>query len=416
MKYSICLLFFLLSCTSLNNQIKNDENNKSAKNVILVIVDGMGFSYLEALKVYQGSLLLDSFDYKTSVTTCSLLGSKENNVCIENTENVTDSAASATAIATGHKVLNKIISMKDEKNLKTILEIYKEKQKTTGIVATKLISDATPAAFAAHAKDRKDIQAILKTMFSEVMPTLILGADNDLHKQHAIRSQANYKIINNLTTLKELSSSLKNKTCNFNDCPNIYGGFNEHSFIPGALETKFGLPLEVTPQSYFDAHDIPHLSDMASSALDILSKNKNGFFLMLESSMPDMVGHNNYIIDNNDKSPSAISVLIKEMLELEKTIKILKDFVEKNPDTLLVLTADHETGGLVINKKQTKCYNQKGCIASASWTSKLKDHKGLKIAEHTNANVPLFALGKYADRFNKKFINNTDIIHLILGE
>ena len=156
MKYSIFCLLFLLSCKSLNNNIKSDSSNKSAKNVILVIVDGMGFSYLEALKIYQGNLLLDTFTHKTSVTTCSLLGSDNNGKCIEGTDNITDSAASATAIATGHKVLNKVISIKEEKNLKTILEFYKEKQKSTGIVATKLITDATPAAFAAHAKDRKD--------------------------------------------------------------------------------------------------------------------------------------------------------------------------------------------------------------------------------------------------------------------
>lgn len=416
MKYSIFCLLFLLSCKSLNNNIKSDSSSKSAKNVILVIVDGMGLSYLEALKIYQGNLLLDTFTHKTSVTTCSLLGSDNNGKCIEGTDNITDSAASATAIATGHKVLNKVISIKEEKNLKTILEFYKEKQKSTGIVATKLITDATPAAFAAHAKDRKDTNNILKTMFSQVMPTLILGADTPLHKEYAAKSTTKYKMIDSLSQLKDLSASLKNKPCDFNDCPSIYGGFNEHSLIPEVLEDKFGLPLEITPQSYFDKHNIPHLSDMASSALDILSQNKNGFFLMLESSMPDMVGHSNYVIDNNHKSPSAIAVLVREMIELEKTLAILKEFTIKNPDTLLVVTADHETGGLVINKEETNCLNQKGCLASVSWTSALEDRKGLKIAAHTNVNVPLFALGKYSERFAQKFINNIDIIHLITGE
>ncbi len=414
-------LLGIISCTTSNKMPLTSLSSlqaKNPKNVILLIVDGMGFSYLEALKIYQGNkaLLVDEFLCKTHVTTCSLNGSDADGRCIKDTTNVTDSAASATAIATGSKVENKVISIKNNKNLKTILEKYQDLNKSTGIVATKLMSDATPAAFASHAYDRKDTQTIVNSMFNQVMPTLVLAADTDLHKDYATKSSANYKMIANLTQLNSLVKDLETKPCNGKNCPNIYGGFAQHSFIPNVIDTKVGLPLEITPKSYFESHDLPHLSDMAFAALSILKQNQQGFFLMLESSMPDMVGHYNKIIDTTPKSPPAIAVLIREMIELEKTIKVMTEFVKNNPDTLLIITADHETGGLVIDSEASSCIGQEYCLPSVKWTSKLESKKDGLIAEHTNVDVPLFATGLGAEKFCQEYINNTDIIKLILNE
>src|SRR5690606_38656568 len=132
-------------------------------------------------------------------------------------------------------------------------------------------------------------------------------------------------------------------------------GFGEHELIPGVFDRKSGLPLEITPNSVFQERDIPHLAEMTDAALKILSKNEKGFFLMVESSMPDMISHANEHIDDTKGAPKAIEVLVREMLEVERTVNVIEAFVKTHPDTLVIVTADHETGGLVIDEDKTEC-------------------------------------------------------------
>lgn len=423
---------FFQSCKTTSKQIQLPpaafvtKPSDMPKNVILVIADGMGFSYLKALKIASGlkENIFDSFPCKTQMTTCSLDGADEKGKCIKGTKNVTDSAASATAMATGYKVKNDVVSLDiaSNKPIQTILEVAKSMGKSTGIVATKLISDATPAAFAAHAKDRRDTKTILESMFKDVMPTLIFGADDELHAQYAKKSLANYTMVSKLSELKKILNTKKfSDDCERESCPYIYAGFSTHSLIPDILNEKGSLPLEITPKEYFEKNDIPHLSEMAELAVNTLSKNKNGFFVMIESSLTDIVGHYNRTIDSIKTSPSAIEVLISEMIELENTVRKLVEFTKNNPDTLLIVTADHETGGLTLDEDKTECLGKAGCIPSAYWTSQsYKANKlsnvNYKLSRHTNVNVPLFAIGSRANDFClEEFANNSDIAKKILN-
>lgn len=387
-----------------------------------MIVDGMGFQHVKAARIYNGQkpLAYENFPCTTSVTTCSFEGADGDGHCRNDTPDVTDSAAAATAIATGVKVKNGAISRnlpeQDTADLETILEIAQKQHKSTGIIATKLVSDATPAAFVSHANDRDMTEEILEDMFTGSTPNLVFGADDSLHRHYAKKSTANYQMVHSAKDLTSLVDKIASgPSCSGSQCPFIYGGFGEHELIPGLFDRKSGLPLEITPDSVFKERDIPHLAEMTDAALKILSKNDKGFFLMVESSMPDMISHANAHIDDTKGAPKAIEVLVREMLEVERTVNVIEAFVKTHPDTLVIVTADHETGGLVIDEDKTECLGRPNCVPKVRWTSKKYEPKKDSYARHTAADVPLYAIGQGSERFCQERINNTEISRLSLG-
>lgn len=425
-KSTAILCVFLLitsSCRTVNiaARVSPSEGQRTAKNIILMIVDGMGFEHVKAARIYNGQkpFSYEDFTCKTTVSTCSYEGADSHGHCVAASDDVTDSAAAATAMATGIKVKNGTISRelpKGHRDVETILEQLQRQGKSTGVIATKLFTDATPAAFMSHADDRDLTEEILKDIFLESTPNLILGADTLLHRQIAKESKKAYRMVHTAMDLKDLANEIANgKSCSGGVCPHIYGGFGQYDLIPETFDQKSGLPLEITPATKFTDLGVPHLSEMTDAALTILSKNDQGFFLMVESSMPDVISHYNRQIDSNEKSPKAISVLIREMLEVENTVKVIESFVAKNPDTLVIVTADHETGGLVIEEDKTACLGQEYCVPTVRWTSKKYEEKADSLARHTAADVPLYAIGRGAERFCAERINNIDIPKLALG-
>jgi alkaline phosphatase len=410
------VLFFLLnfSC-SLNRPHKSFlVDNALNKNIIIMIVDGMGFEHIKAARIYnaQKPLSFESYPCQARVTTCSYDGADITGTCLSDSTEVTDSAAAATAMATGGKVINGAISQEakhGQAKLKTILEQAKSHGQSTGVVATKLFTDATPAAFISHVDTRKEYQEILTDIFNQTKPTLILGADNEIHRSFAVKSKA-YRMVKNKTELKNLVAEITKNSCT-NFCPAIYGGFGEH-FMPG-INKKVGLPLEILSEE-FSKHDIPHLSEMVDAALKILSKNPKGFFLMVESSLPDMISHFNTQLDSNN-SPPAILALVQELMEVEKATKIIEEFV-KRTNTLLILTADHETGGLLVEADKVSCLGQKNCVPKVKWTSEKYEPMPESPSRHTKADVPLYAIGAGAQNFCLEKLNNISIPNLAMAK
>jgi alkaline phosphatase len=426
---ALCLSpLIIISCFTtnktdhINAKLLNKKNSDAPKNIVLMIVDGMGFEHVKATRIYNGQkpLSFEKFPCLTKVATCAFEGADNLGHCLSDSKHVTDSAAAATAMATGIKVNNGVISRSipnSDDDIETILEISKRRGKSTGVIATKLFTDATPAAFISHAHDRDLTEKILADIFSRSQPNVIFGADTPIHRKYAANSNKLYFMAHNSNELKKIATKIQQgKTCIKDACPHIYGGFGQHDLILDAFEEKSGLPLEITPASKFDELGIPHLSEMTDAALRILSKNENGFFLMIESSMPDIISHYNSQIDRNENSPSAIEILIREMLEVEKTIKVIEAFLSDNPETLVILTADHETGGLMIENEQTLCLGKRYCVPTVRWTSlKYEEDNQDSLARHTSADVPLYAIGKGAEQFCVDKINNTDIPKLVFG-
>ncbi len=423
---SCIFLIFSVSCSSVKSWTRADGTKikaESASNIIFMIVDGMGLEYIRAARIYNGQRPFDyeNFSCSTLVSTCPREGVDNNGKCDNFEGEVTDSAAAATAMATGFKVNNGVISKEPSKreggDLETILEFSKAFGKSTGIVATKLFSDATPAAFVSHADHRDHVEEILRDTFLESQPNVIFGADNALHRQFARKSAIPYSMVHTAADLKNISAVIANNdSCKNPNCPYVYGGFGQHDLIPGIFLKKTGLPLEIADSSYFLKNDIPHLSQMTEAALNILSKNRLGFFLMVESSMPDIIGHHHFNIDELENAPKAVEVLIREMLEVNNTIKVIDAFVAQHPDTLVVLTADHETGGLEVLEHETACIGEYGCVPKVRWKAERDQGSKDSLARHTGIDVALYAKGPGAERFCRERIDNTDIPKLALGK
>ncbi len=360
------------------------------KNVVLVIVDGMGPEQVHAGRIFNGNqkLVFEEFPYQNTVTTHNIDG------------DVTDSAAAGTAIATGHKVKNKVISPG-----KTMLERFKEQGKSVGIITNTLVTDATPAAFAAHAETRKDTLDIFGDYAHQTQPNFMGGADEKHYIDELKKSNLPYRIAKSRSELGNLKGA-----------EYAYAGFGVHQLVPNKFGLSNTLPLAITDSSYYTAHDIPTLSEIARAGLEVLSQNKNGFFLMVESGLVDRIGHKNRDMDSTPSSPQAIDALGYEMNETNRLVTILRDFAEANPETLIVLTADHETGGLKIDESKTACLGQKGCIPNATWTSDTFVEPGIGVmAKHTGVNVGVYAMGPGAAAFARP-MDNTQFFNKIVTE
>ncbi len=236
---------------------------------------------------------------------------------------VTESAAAAVQMATGVKVLAKSIGIgPDGKVLKTILEMAKEKGKSTGLVTTSGITDATPAAFVAHVGKRSEEERIAEQLVDSnvnllfgggkifFLPEAEKGRRKDARNLIDEAKQNGYVLV---STAEEMKNARGEK---------LLGLFNQGNML-----------FEIDRKGSQE----PSLAEMTSKALDVLSKNKNGFFLMVEAGRIDHAAHHN-----------DIAALISDVLAFDEAVKVAYDFQKANPDTLLIMTADHETGGLVI--------------------------------------------------------------------
>ena len=333
-------------------------SSRFPKNVIICIGDGMGFEAVKAAGYYAlgetGTLSFEAFPYHAEIKTYAA-----------NTS-MTDSAAAATAIATGHKVNNGVISMEIPGtgiSLKTLLEISKELGKRTGLVSTTYITHATPAAFGAHNSQRNNLGEIAHDYLHLTRPNVLLGGGGSGITEERAES-AGYTVVTNREELLTLNTDTE-------------------TFVSG----QFGQTN--IPYMFDGTNNLPHLSEMVTVALDILSNNGNGFFLLLEGGRIDHAGHSN-----------DIERQLLETIEFSKAVQTVYDRVSDDEDTIILVTADHETGGLRVHKN-----NGQGKVPEISWTT----------SGHTISNVPLYGWGMNAERV-EGILNNTDLIKVVSGD
>lgn len=306
----ISAIAFALGCTLSHSALA------APKNIIYMIGDGMGPAFTTAYRYMQ-----DNHETKIVEPTVfdSILVGMAHTYPDDDTV-VTDSAAGATALSTASKSYNGAIAVDTHKHaLKTMLEMAKEKGMTTALVATSQINHATPASFAAHNESRRNYDEIaddyIDNKVAGKLPVdLLLGGgtkyfirdDRNLVNEF---KQAGYQYTDSFSTLNTL-----------NRLPAL-GLFAEVAF-PHAIDS-----------------DEPHrLAAMTDKTLSLLHKqNENGFFVMIEGSQIDWCGHAN-----------DIACAMKEMDDFAGAISLAKAYVDANPDTLLVITADHSTGGLTL--------------------------------------------------------------------
>ena len=278
-------------------EIYFDDN---VKNVIYLIGDGMGFYHLEKTKAERKTkLVLDSFEIKGSSMTRSF------------SDKVTDSAAGGTALAVGVRTANSVVGAypldKESKYSypKNLTELCKERGMMTGVITTDETSGATPAAFSAHSSDRYNTEDITNDQLTSDID-LLWGKANGVATESA--AQANgFEYVTTYADMMKLEE-----------------GSRSFAQFTNSLWT-----LEPSDKN------TPNLEQMAVKAVDLLDDTDEGFFLMIEGAHIDKHSHNN----DSDSMTEAL-------LEFDRTIEAMLEYAKADGETLVVITADHETGAI----------------------------------------------------------------------
>jgi len=342
---------------------------KAPRNVILLVGDGMGPAQLEAASLYAhgapGKLFMQTLGRMAEIETAPA----------GETTLVTDSAAASTAFATGRKVANRVVSVRvpgDGSAMPTVLEKFKADGKRTGLVTTAWITHATPAAFGAHVVRRDMYGQIARQYLAKTRPNVLFGGTEAKGKGMTpeAAAKAGYTVVADRREMQAINAA-------------------KVRFVSG----QFGaghMPYEYTDRTWEGVAyaRLPHLSEMTAKALAILSAGPKGFFLMVEAGRIDHAGHAQHLQQN-----------VFETLELDRTVRVVMAWAKRRTDTLVLVTADHETGGLVVVKS-----NGKGKFPDVRWATD----------GHTGVNVPLIAWGVGAERV-RGVLDNTDIYRLMLG-
>ncbi len=327
------------------------------KNVILMIGDGMGFPQVTLARLSladgNGALAMDSMKYGGFAKTHSANAT------------VTDSAAAGSALATGYKTDNGMIStLPNGKSVQTILEAAAAKNKATGLLTTVTITHATPAAFGSHVDARADEAGIAPQFLDRKIDVLMGGGRYYfMPKSQEGSKRADERDL--LAEAKKLGYTVANTP---EEMKAVKSGKLLGLFEMGSLSA---------------AGPVPPLADMTSKAIELLSQDKDGFFMMVEGGQIDWQAH------NNDAAGT-----ITHLLDFDAAVAKALEFARKDGNTLVVVTADHETGGL------TLIYPDKGSNDKfkCSWTTK----------GHSGCNVPVLAEGPGAELFSG-VLDNTDI-------
>jgi len=334
---------------------------RPVKNVILMIGDGMGFVHIVAARTVvlgaQGRLTIERLPVTGLI----------DNYAAD--EFVSCSAATGTSLATGFKTNRRMISLlPDGTPVLTILEAARERGLATGLVATSTITHATPAAFAAHSPNRHR-ETEIAVQFIEGKVNVLMGGGRALFKPgiggYKFRRSDSRDLIDEarkagyayVETGDDLMRLKK-------DSDYVLGLFGDGEMLGQAPE--------------------PTLSDMTEKAIEILSQKDKGFFLMVEGSQIDWGS------EDND-----INYMVRELLHFDLAVRKAIRFAMESENTLVVVTSDHESGGMFISGEPPNQID-----------GKIKIHWGTD--EHNGNAVPVFAYGPHAERF-MGWHDNTEI-------
>lgn len=320
---------------------------KKPKNVIVMIGDGMGVAQVfAAITANGGHLYLDNFKHVGFSKTAS------------SNKYITDSAAGGTALSTGQKTYNGAIGVNtDTVAIKTILEMAEEKGLATGLVSTSAITHATPASYIAHQGSRGSYEDIAADFVKTDIDVFIGGGYKHFTQRKDGRDLTRDLQHNGYQVLRDMDEIAKVKTGKLAGLT-----ADEHNEV--FPKRKMDLPLST------------------QTALNILDQNKKGFFIMIEGSQIDWGGHANNTI-----------YIVNETLDFDRAIGKALEFAAKDRETLLIVTADHETGGMAVTGGDMKSGMVKGAYTTGG---------------HSAIMVPVFSYGPGAENFTG-IMENTDI-------
>ena len=316
------------------------------KNIILIIGDGMGVPQITA-----GMYKLKN---QTALENFPIIGLSKTH---SSNALVTDSAAAGTAIACGEKTANGTvgISMRNQK-LTSILELSKQKGYKTGIIATSTIVHATPAAFYANVLSRNQYEDIALQLSDSDVDYFIGGGRkffiNRKDKRNLLKEMTSYDIVN---SIKKFDESKSDKIGYFTSSEDPYPIRNGR---------------------------IPNLSAAVEKMLPKLSNNDNPYFLLIEASQIDWGGHKN-----------DIDYVLTEFIDMDKAINKVIEYTKNDKNTIVIVTGDHETGGLAITSGRRKNFQIKTEFSTIG---------------HSAVMIPVFAKGPHSEIFSGIY-ENTEI-------
>lgn len=348
------LLAVVFSCKQ-NTMV--ESKSASPKNVILLISDGVGLSQISSAFYFkETNPNYARFKHIGLIKTSS------------SREDVTDSAAGGTAFACGVKTYNGAIGVADDSTaVKNVVEIVSSKNIKTGIIATSSITHATPACFFAHTNSRGLTDEIA---FQLTQSSVDFFAGGGLQNFNQRKDKRNM--------LDELSRQ------NFIVDTTSLGDFDQIKFKEkvGYILAKGDMPKISEGRGNF-------LSNALELSIKFLSKNQNNFFIMAEGSQIDWGGH-----QNNG------NYVVSELIDFDDAIGKALDYAEKDGNTLVIVTSDHETGGFTLSAKKKK--REDG--------SEYNDYSevGMTFSNggHSAALIPVLAYGPGSEAFIGVYENN----------
>jgi alkaline phosphatase len=366
-----------------------------ARNIIIFMGDGMGAEQLATGRhAKEGRLRLDVMAGPALARTDSLT------THFSGGPNAppTDSAAAATVIATGRLVENDVLSLgPNGEKYETLLEVAKRLGKATGLVTTSTFFDASPAAFAAHQTSRSLYPEIVTEILGVTQPDLVMGAgawfvDAQPASLRELIEQSGYTILRGAAELAAWDIETQ---------PRILGLFDTN-FVPAvAGAERFTMTPEMERSA--DSPD-PTLSTMTRRAIDRLSKAPDGFFLFAEDEIFDQMSH---------RGPAEVEwanrALPRQAIAFDAAVAVALDWVVEHSsfdETLIVVLADHETGG----------YRFDHAVGpeSGEFTSYWVAAGGLRVGEHTRTPIEVYALGPGSDAV-PRITQHADTYRLLLG-
>lgn len=307
------------------------------RNVILFVGDGMGLGQIEATRCYAGEpLFFESFPFRSLIETAAAGGW------------ITDSAASGTALASGYKVNTGVVSLAipgDAQELETVLEYLQGWGKASGLITTSYLTDATPAAFGAHAACRFDSEMIAWQYLNRTRPEVLMGGEA-AGLSLAVAESAGYHVVTDRLSLVAAQTGTVARLCGL--------------FGAGYL-----------PYEYDGLGEMPSLAEMTACALSVLSRDPDGFFLMVEGGLIDIACHGNDL-------PRCVA----ETLAFDRAVEVCATWAHGREDTLILVVADHETGGLSVVRDAGP-----GLLPEVNWST----------SGHTGEPVALFGWGVNAE-------------------
>ena len=357
----VLILIYVFVANSCKEGIQTEKIEKP-KNVILLIGDGMGVDQVSASFYFNpDETNFSRFPYTGFINTSSA------------SHKITDSGAGGTALASGVKTTNGALGVDAESvSRETIVEIASKRKLSTGLVSTSSITHATPAAFYCHTKSRGN---------HEENAVVLLNSEVDFFAGGGIKWWTQREDNNNLFDEFEANGFVLDTT-------DLGSNELDENKKYGYLFAPDGMPAAHRGRGDF-------LPEATRRAIDYLSKDNEGFFLMIEGSQIDWAGHAN-----------DAEFMIAEMIDFDKTIGVALDFSEKDGNTLVVVTADHETGGMALSPKVIK-------DGDREYSDYNQPDLTFATGGHTCALIPVFAFGPGSGDFSGIY-ENTDIFHRIM--